>query len=93
MSALDDIHDAFLLPLLERAYDQFYEMLVIIQSLQRRGERGVWSYVGGKTHYSSQKAYKHLQGTEAVHPTFTWIWKLSCQMKHKVFFGCFCKTD
>jgi hypothetical protein len=33
-----------------------------------------------------QKAYKHLKGSSGAHPIFKWIWKSSCQHKHKVFF-------
>jgi hypothetical protein len=73
MLAVDDIQDAFLLSLSERAYDQFCEMLVIIQSLQLNGDRDMLSYIWGNAHYSSQKAYKHLQGIQATHPAFAWI--------------------
>jgi hypothetical protein len=31
------------------------------------------------------KAYKHLSGHRTIHPSFSWIWKCSCQNKHKVF--------
>jgi hypothetical protein len=49
-------------------------------------EADSWGYIWGSKNYSSQKAYKHLTGSVAVHPVFMWIWCSSCQMKHKVFF-------
>jgi hypothetical protein len=86
MIAFGDLLDAFILPLSERAFDQFCKVVVIIQSMQLNGDKDVWSYIWGNAHYSSQKAYKHLLGTQAVHPAFAWTWKSSCQIKHKVFF-------
>ena len=32
------------------------------------------------------KAYRVLIGHTEVHPAFKWIWRSSCQYKHKVFF-------
>jgi hypothetical protein len=86
MTALDDLQHAFLLPLSEIAYYQFCEVAVVIQSLQLNFDKDVWSYIWGNAHYSSQNAYKHLLGTQAVHPAFGWLWKSSWQMKYKVFF-------
>lgn len=31
------------------------------------------------------KAYKHLSGHRDIRQSFNWIWKCSCQNKHKVF--------
>jgi hypothetical protein len=35
--------------------------------------------------FTVARAYKHLSGHRAIHPSFGWIWKSSCQNKHKVF--------
>jgi hypothetical protein len=36
--------------------------------------------------YKLAKAYCHLIEHSDAHPVFKWIWKTSCQQKHKVFF-------
>jgi hypothetical protein len=33
-----------------------------------------------------QKAYKHLIGSNVVHPVFHWQWSTADQQKHKLFF-------
>jgi hypothetical protein len=57
-----------------------------MQSLQPSHENDTWTYIWGSKNYSSVKAYPHLMGTSAVHPTLKWTWKTKCQTKHKVFF-------
>ena len=52
-----------------------------------------WSYIWGNEFYSSIKAYKVLIGHKQTPPHFSWIWKSSCQPKHKVFSGCYCMTQ
>jgi hypothetical protein len=84
--ALDESHELFHLQLSEEAYDQFCELHVILQSFPTNGGKDSWSYIWGNGEYSSRKAYKHLIGTQTIHPTFGWIWKSKCQMKQKVFF-------
>lgn len=46
----------------------------------------MWTYIWGSNVFSSRKAYKQLSGQANVHPVYKWIWKSSCQPKHKVFF-------
>ena len=36
--------------------------------------------------FSSSKAYRQLTGHRIIHNSFQWLWKTSCQNKHKVFF-------
>jgi hypothetical protein len=50
------------------------------------GEKDNWSYILGNSEFSSQKAYKALIGSQPAVPLFSWIWKSSCQSKHKFFF-------
>ena len=40
----------------------------------------------GNERYSAIKAYKVLIGYKPTPPHFNWIWKSSCQPKHKIFF-------
>jgi len=49
-------------------------------------EHDLWTYIWGNNQYSSARAYKHLKGEIQIHPTFNWLWKSSCQLKHKFFF-------
>ena len=48
--------------------------------------RDTWSYIWGNEFYSSIKAYKVLTRYKITPPHFSWIWKSSCQPKHKAFF-------
>jgi hypothetical protein len=77
----------FHLPLSEESYEWFCELHIILQSLPSPGGKYIWTYIWGNGEYSSRKAYKHLIGSQAAQPTFSWIWKSKCQMKQKVFYG------
>jgi len=57
-----------------------------MSSFQDERESDIWSYIWGSAFFSSSKAYKHLTGHRVVHSSFNWLWKSSCQNKHKVFF-------
>jgi hypothetical protein len=67
------LQDKFQLPLLEQAYDQFYELELYMQVLQLKDNGGRWKYIWGSGHYSSSQAYKHLIGAQPVHPTYRWL--------------------
>jgi len=45
-----------------------------------------WQYIWGNRQFSSIKSYPHLTGHAQVPLVFKWLWKSSCQNKHKVFF-------
>jgi hypothetical protein len=79
----------FQLPLSEEAFYQFCDLSIFLQALEINGDNDSWSYIWGNRQYSSAKAYKHLSGSQPVHPALKWIWRSTCQMKHKVFFWLF----
>jgi hypothetical protein len=89
----DSFQSNFHMPPSEEAYRQFCELSIYLQALEINGDKDAWSYIWGSKNYSSAKAYKHLIGSQPVHPAFIWIWRSACQMKHKVFFWLFCRTD
>jgi hypothetical protein len=76
----------FSLPFLEEAFMQFTELEIALQAMSTTNEPDAWSYIWGSGNYSSQKAYKHLTGSNVVHPVFNWIWASCSQMKYKVFY-------
>lgn len=76
----------FNLPLSIEAFDQFQQVQNIFQNLQFENGIDVWYCIWESTIFTSRRAYRHLIGTCSVHPIFKWIWKSSCQHKHKVFF-------
>ena len=83
------LQDLFHLPLTTQAYEEFLEMETICISLRNSEHlqlRDTWSYIWGNEFYSSTKAYKVLIGYKTTPPHFSWIWKSSCQPKHKIFF-------
>ena len=83
------IEDMFHLPLSYEAYSELTLMeancLKARQDMETR-EDDEWSYIWGSNKYSSQKAYKFMIGHQPTPPHFGWIWKSSCQSKHKFFF-------
>lgn len=89
-SDTQDMFRLFHLPLSTEAYAQ-------LASLQRKlayvtpGGKDLRSYIWRTGSFSSQKAYKHMKGYRNVHASFKWIWKSSCQLKHKIFFWLICK--
>jgi hypothetical protein len=82
----DSLHDLFQVPLSEEAFIQFCELDIFLHPLRDNANPDTWSYIWGSKIFSSQKAYKHLIGNNRVHPAFKWVWRSSCQQKHKLFF-------
>jgi hypothetical protein len=91
----ESLQDLFNVPLSEEAYDQFCELdIFLLQSLDLSNESDTWKYIWGIGIYPSKKCYKHLIGSQVMHPAFKWLWNSHCQSKHKVFYiGCCYKTD
>ena len=83
------LQDLFHLPLTTQAYEEFTQMedmCISLRHFEYLDALDTWSYVWGNEFYSSMKAYKVLIGHKKTPPHFSWIWKSSCQPKHKVFF-------
>ena len=79
----------FHLPLSNQAYQQFLLLEEVCHDL-RQSEflhmSDTWSYIWGNSNFSASKAYRVIIGVKQVPPHFAWIWKSSCQPKHKMFF-------
>jgi hypothetical protein len=74
MLHMDNIQDHFNLLLSEVVYEQYCDLVILLQTLPSMGEIDVWSYIwGNKVEYSVKKAYSHLMGSNHVHPAFRWI--------------------
>jgi hypothetical protein len=86
MLQIESFQYHFNLPLLEIAFEKFYEVSIILQSLPGNVQIDKWSYIWGNGSFSVSKVYNHFIGQEYVHPTFKWIWESCCQMKQHVFF-------
>lgn len=54
------------------------------QQLARRNS--LMTFIWGSITFSSSKTSKVLIGHGTIHPAFKWLWKTSCQCKHRVFF-------
>jgi hypothetical protein len=50
------------------------------------GTKDKWSYIWGNNTFSSQNAYKVMIGHLPAPQILAWVWKPSCQAKHKFFF-------
>jgi len=85
-ASTENLQNLFHLPLSEEAYPQFLQLQMLLHSAQPTEEKDIWGYIWGSNFFSSSKTYKHLSGHLQVHAAFSWLWKSSCQSKHKVFF-------
>ena len=63
-----------------------YQIFLGSNNIEATIETNFWSYIWGTPYFSSVKAYVHLTGHRVIHNAFKWLWKSSCQNKHKVFF-------
>jgi hypothetical protein len=81
-----NVLDLFYLPLSDEAYQQFQELLQLLNDLHLQAEPDQWTYIWGSSGFSPKKAYMHLTGSPQVHPVFRWLWKTCCQNKRKIFF-------
>jgi hypothetical protein len=86
MIRAENLYSMFHLPLSAQAFEQYCDLELSIQSLTIADDKDSWSYIWGGSQFSVSKAYNHLIGTHSVHPAFKWLWKSSCQQKHKVFY-------
>jgi hypothetical protein len=83
------LEDLFHLPLSQQAYSEFLQMEMICQTAREKisnDESDKWSYIWGSNTFSVHRAYNCLIGYQEAQPHFGWIWKSSCQPKHKFFF-------
>lgn len=86
---IEYLEDLFHLPLSVQAYEQFLQLEDIRAELRNSnftGYNDTWSYIWGSKKFSSEKAYRAMIGIRIIPPHFQWVWKSSCQPKHKVFF-------
>jgi hypothetical protein len=83
------LQDLFHLPLSQQAYEEFLKMEELCNNTEssiQRGNLDSWSYIWGSDTYSAKKAYLLMNGEQQTPPHFSWIWKSSCQARHKFFF-------
>ena len=83
------LEDLFHLPLSREAYQQFIQLEDIWEDVKNsmvRDQHDVWTYIWGNNSFSSKRAYNVLIGFQQASAQFSWIWKSSCQPKHKIFF-------
>ena len=76
----------FHLPIAHEALQQLTLIVEDLNELQGTNDKDFWTYIWGSHHFSSSKVYKQLTGHRVIHKAFKWLWKTSCQNKHKVFY-------
>lgn len=82
----DILVNLFNLPVSVEAHLQFQNLHEELSSLLLLEPEDNWTYIWGSPIFSSSKAYKSLSGCSQTEPIFKWLWKTSCQGKHKIFF-------
>lgn len=81
------MHSLFHLPLSQQAHTQMLQLQEEMDAIQLSEEvSNSWVCIWGSSSFSVRKAYAHLSGHLLLHPVYKWLWKCSCQNKHKVFF-------
>jgi hypothetical protein len=80
----EDLEDLFYRPLSQLAYQQFQEVVLLLQQNRISDKNDVWSYVWGEK-YTSANFYKLIHAHIKVPSVYKWLWKSSCIMKTKVF--------
>jgi hypothetical protein len=79
------LHSCFHLPMSTEAFQQYNLLLNQIEDCNLSNDKDVWTYIWGKGFYSSQKARRVLKGHQDIHLSYKWLWKRSCNLKHKIF--------
>jgi hypothetical protein len=80
------LHGLFHLPLSQQAHLQLLQLQEELERVQLSDLPDKWTYIWNSNQFSVSKAYKHMSGHRVLHPVYKWIWRSSCQNKHKVFF-------
>jgi hypothetical protein len=83
------LEDLFHLPLSQQAFSEFEALEDLCETLMNTIQQGnfdQWSYIWGGKEFTTKQAYKALIGIQVVPQHFKWIWKSSCQARHKFFF-------
>jgi hypothetical protein len=81
----EPLHSLFHLPISEEAFAQLEQLQQLLNNQVISDNLDWWQYIWGNNQFSSKKAYLHLTGHAQVPQVFEWLWKSSCQNKHKVF--------
>ena len=83
------LEDLFHLPLSIQAHQQFLQLedkCHVLRQSDFQGMTDTWSYIWGSSTFTTSKEYNVIIGVKQVPPHFSWVWKSSCQPKHKMFF-------
>ena len=75
----------FFLPLSEQALSQLHLLLPLLDEVNLEDEADIWTYIWGNS-ISSSTCNKSMIRSANPHHSFKWLWKISCQHKHKVLF-------
>jgi hypothetical protein len=73
----------------QQAFSKFEELEVLCEDIMPPSQQGnidSWSYIWGSKDFTTKQAYKALMGSQIVPVHFNWLWKSSCQARHKFFF-------
>jgi hypothetical protein len=67
-------------------FEALEDFCIKTQDIMQAGNIDSWSYIWGNDAFTVKKAYMTLIGYQPAPPHFNWIWKSSCQARHKLFF-------
>lgn len=80
-----DMITLFHLPLSQVAFEQFQEMLLLVDNLVLDHLNDTWVSAGAWHGFSAIRLYNVLIDHIEIHAAFSWIWGSCCQYKHKIF--------
>jgi hypothetical protein len=84
--SLEAFQRNFHLRLSEEAYEQFRKLSESLDNITLQEAKDSWVYIWNSNTFSCRKSYKQLSGHLPALLVFSWLWKCSCQNKHKSFF-------
>jgi hypothetical protein len=87
------LHSLFHLPLSQQAHGQMLQLQNILEGVSLNESTDRWLYIWNTDQFSLKRAYNHLSGHLILHLVYNWLWRSSCQNKHKVFFWLLIKED
>jgi hypothetical protein len=80
----EDKGTLFHLPLSEKAYEEFNQLSLQMDSSPLSLDRDLWGYDWGDS-FTSIRYYKNIHANIQVMMAFKWLWKSCCMMRVKFF--------
>ena len=68
-----NLYDLFNLPRLEKAFQQYQQLVLVLNDLHLQATLDQWTNIWGSSIFTLKKVYDHLIGSPQVHSVFRWL--------------------